>query len=127
MDGAAGAGIELGEIAALNARTVTLYGRVSFDPDQSNAWKLGERLRRERRAGVLMDYSHCVLHHTLEQYAATAHALAGALPKGIRVAYQFAPANMVHAAYMTKQFHKAGFAAGAFATRAEAEAFLGAP
>jgi len=116
--------IVLGELADLNVRTIKLVGRVPFDPEQSNAWKLAERLRREARAGVLMDYSECVLDHTLEQYTKTAQALAAAFPDGVRIAYCFAPANMVHAAFITKQFHKAGFAAAAFSTREAAIEFL---
>lgn len=116
--------IVLGEIPELNVRTVKLIGRVPYDPDNANAWRLGERLRREGRRGVIMDYSECVLDHTLAEYGKTASVLAQSFPPGVRIAYIFAPANFVHAAFLTKQLAKAGFPAAAVATHEQAVVFL---
>ncbi len=114
----------LGEIPELNVRTVKLIGRVPYDPENTNAWKLGERLRREARSGVIMDYSECVLDHTLSEYAKAASVLAQSFPPGVRIAYIFAQPNFVHAAFLTKQLARAGFPAGAFPTREAAIRFL---
>ncbi|XBQ15110.1 MAG: hypothetical protein ABL308_09065 [Oceanicaulis sp.] len=99
------------ELDGANVFVVRLIGRNRVQDSRENALKLCERMVREGRDGLIMDYRQCRLDHTLAQFEEVAAIFAHNLPEGLRVAYVHAPENFMHAARMTKVLHKAGFPA----------------
>jgi hypothetical protein len=112
------------EIEAANALVVRLIGRNRIEHSRENARKLAERMHREKRRALIMDYRQCALDHTVSQFAEVAEIFATAFPPGLRVAYVYAPENFMHAALMTKRLAKNGFPARATADFDEAVAFV---
>lgn len=92
-----------------------------------NARKLAERCAREGRDAIILDYSQCALEHTLEQFGQVGEVFCVHMPRNVRIAYVYGAGNMMHALYMTRILHKAGFAARAFNNWKDAEAFARAP
>ena len=90
---------------------VRLIGRNSVTASRENAVTLAERMVREGRDGLIMDYRQCTLDHTLAEFEEVGRIFAANFPEGLRVAYVHAPENFMHAARMTKILHKAGFPA----------------
>lgn len=107
-----------------NALVITLIGRNKVAQSVQNARLLCERMAREERDGLIMDYRRCALDHTVAQFSEVAAIFAENLPKGVRIGYVYAPENFMHAATMTKQLAKAGFAARAFNNFEDAAAFV---
>jgi hypothetical protein len=107
-----------------NALVITLIGRNTVADSRENATRLCERMHREERAGLIMDYRRCALDHTVAQFAEIAEVFAGGMPPGVRIAYVYGQANFMHAATMTKQLAKAGFPARAFNDFDGAAAFV---
>lgn len=100
-----------------------LIGRNTVRNSRDNALRLSERMVREKRDGLVMDYRECQLDHTLAEFEEVGRIFAQNLPAGLRVAYVYAPENFMHAARMTKILHKAGFPARCTAGFDEAAAF----
>lgn len=107
-----------------NALVISLIGRNKVAESRENARKLCERMAREERDGLIMDYRRCALDHTVAQFSEVAVIFSENLPKGVRIAYVYAPENFMHAAVMTKQLAKAGFPARAFNNFDDAAAFV---
>ena len=107
-----------------NALVITLVGRNKIEESRANATRLCERMHREERAGLVMDYRRCALDHTVAQFAEIAEIFAAGMPAGVRIAYIYGEANFIHAATMTKQLAKAGFPARAFTDFEAAAAFV---
>jgi hypothetical protein len=97
-----------------NALVISLIGRNRVEDSRENARRLCERMAREERDGLVMDYRGCALDHTVAQFSEVAAIFAENMPAGVRIAYVYAPENFMHAATMTKQLAKAGFPARAF-------------
>ncbi|GGE40212.1 hypothetical protein GCM10011367_13310 [Marinicauda pacifica] len=116
--------LERSELGELNVFCVKLIGTNRYKESRANAEKLCDRLVRENRAGLLMDYTQCTLDHTTEQFAEIVTLFSARVPKSCVIAYVFAPENMMHALLMTKRLHQAGFTAGAFPVFEKAEEFL---
>ncbi len=106
------------------ALVISLIGRNKVAESRENARKLCERMAREERDGLIMDYRRCALDHTVAQFSEVAVIFAENMPKGVRIAYVYAPENFMHAAVMTKQLAKAGFPARAFKTFEDAAEFV---
>lgn len=107
-----------------NALVISLIGRNRVDESRTNAVKLCERMHREEREGLIMDYRRCALDHTVAQFSEVADIFAQNLPTGVRIGYVYAPENFMHAATMTKQLARAGFAARAYNNFDDAAAFV---
>ena len=107
-----------------NALVISLIGRNRVSESRENAVRLCERMHREARDGLIMDYRRCALDHTVAQFSEVAGIFAEQLPAGVRIAYVYAPENFMHAATMTKQLARAGFPARAFKTFEDAAAFV---
>lgn len=107
-----------------NALVISLIGRNRVAESRANAEKLCERMHREGRDGLIMDYRRCALDHTVSQFSEVASIFATHLPPGIRIAYVYAPENFMHAAMMTRELAKADFVARAFSTFEDAAAFI---
>lgn len=116
--------LERFELEGANVFCARLIGVNRFSQSRENAQSLAARVVREQRDGFILDYSACTLDHTVEQFGQIADIFIASLPAHVRIAYVYGPANMVHAAHMTRRLAKAGFAAGAFARWEEAEAFV---
>jgi hypothetical protein len=97
-----------------NALVISLIGRNRVEDSRENARRLCERMAREERDSLIMDYRRCALDHTVAQFSEVAAIFAENMPAGVRIAYVYAPENFMHAATMTKQLAKAGFPARAF-------------
>jgi hypothetical protein len=110
-----------------NALVITLIGRNTVDDSRGNAARLCERMHREERTGLIMDYRRCALDHTVAQFAEIAEIFVAGMPKGARIAYVYGQANFMHAATMTKQLAKAGFPARAFSDFDDAAEFVRQP
>ncbi|PWE17556.1 hypothetical protein DDZ18_07750 [Marinicauda salina] len=116
--------IERSELPDANVFCVRLIGSNVYVESEANARTLVERLVREERDGLIMDYRECVLGHTLEEFAAVAHIFVGGLAgRRIRVAYVYGQGNMMHALYMTKLMQEGGLDARAFERWEDAEEF----
>lgn len=111
------------ELDGANVFVVRLIGRNTVRNSRDNALLLSERMEREKRDGLIMDYRECQLDHTLAEFEEVGRIFARNLPAGLRVAYVYAPENFMHAARMTKILHKAGFPARCTAGFDEAAAF----
>lgn len=111
------------ELEGANVFCARLIGVNRVKDSLVNAQKLAERCVREERDAIVLDYSQCALEHTLEQFGKVAEVFCSHMPHKIRIAYVYGQANMMHAVYMTKLLHKAGFAARAFNNWDDAEAF----
>ena len=107
-----------------NVLVISLIGRNPVRESLANAEKLCERMHREEREGLIMDYRRCSLDHTVAQFAEVAGIFAEKLPAGVRIAYVYAPENVMHAATMTKQLARAGLPARAFDNFDAAAAFV---
>lgn len=116
--------LERSELGELNVFCVKLIGVNRYKESRANAAMLCDRLVRENRAGLLLDYTQCTLDHTTEQFAEIVSIFAERVPKTCVIAYVFAPENMMHALLMTKRLHQAGYTAGAFPASGKAEEFL---
>lgn len=99
------------ELEGANTCVVRLIGRNTVRESRVNAVRLAERMGREGRRALIMDYRRCTLDHTLAEFEEVGRIFAGRFPAGLRVAYVHGPANFMHAARMTKILHKAGFPA----------------
>ena len=106
-----------------NVFCARLKGPYRFEESLENAKKLAERLTREARAAVILDYTEAVLAHTLEQFASVGDVFIEHAPKTCRFAYVFGDGNVMHAAAMTKRLKRAGFEAAAFPDWEQAEAY----
>lgn len=111
------------ELEGANVFVVRLIGRNTVKDSRENARLLAERMVREARDGLIMDYRQCMLDHTLAEFEEIGRVFAANFPPGLRVAYVHAPENFMHAARMTKILHKAGFPARATADFDQAAAF----
>ncbi|MGJ3230301.1 MAG: hypothetical protein ACFE0P_00715 [Oceanicaulis sp.] len=111
------------ELEGANVFVVRLIGRNTVKASRENAVTLAERMVRENRSGLIMDYRQCTLDHTLAEFEEVGRIFAQHFPAGLRVAYVYAPENFMHAARMTKILHKAGFPARATSDFEEAAAF----
>ncbi|MEQ8405122.1 MAG: hypothetical protein RKE49_08485 [Oceanicaulis sp.] len=111
------------ELEGSNVVVVRLVGRNTVKESRANAVKLAERMVREGRDGLIMDYRQCTLDHTLAEFEEVGRVFAANFPEGLRVAYVHAPENFMHAARMTKILHKAGFPARCTQAFEEAAAF----
>ena len=111
------------ELEGANVFVVRLIGRNTVTDSRENALTLAQRMVREERAGLIMDYRQCTLDHKLEEFEEVGRVFAANFPAGLRVAYVYAPHNFVHAARMTKILHQAGFPARCTADFDEAAAF----
>lgn len=120
---ASGFELERFELEGANVFCVRLIGRNAVAESLDNARRLAERVERENREAVILDYRQCSLDHTLEQYEQVAQVFIDALPRTVRFAYVYAQSNIMHALFMTKQLHRAGIAARAFDDWDAAEAF----
>ena len=107
-----------------NALVITLIGRNKSASSLENARKLCERMAREERDGLIMDYRRCILDHSVSEFSAVAAVFAEHMPPGVRIAYVYAPENFMHAALMTKNLAKAGYPARACQTFDDAAAFV---
>lgn len=107
-----------------NALVISLIGRNRVEESRQNALRLCERMVREERTGLIMDYRRCTLDHTVAQFSEVATIFAENMPPGARIGYVYAPENFMHAATMTKQLAKAGFPARAFNSFDDAAAFV---
>jgi hypothetical protein len=107
-----------------NALVISLVGRNRVEESRENAVRLCQRMHREEREGLIMDYRRCALDHTVSQFADVASIFAEQLPSAVRIGYVYAPENFMHAATMTKQLAKAGFPARAFNNFEDAAAFV---
>lgn len=102
---------------------IRLVGRNRIDDSLTNASKLSARLHREQRTGLIMDYRECALDHTVAQFSEVAEVFASEMPETLRIAYIYAPSNMMHALMMTKRLAGSGRPARAFTGWDEAETF----
>ncbi len=107
-----------------NALVISLIGRNRVDESRQNAQRLCERMAREERDGLIMDYRRCALDHTVAQFTEVAEIFAENMPAGVRIGYVYAPENFMHTATMTKKLAKAGFAARAFNNFEDAATFV---
>lgn len=115
--------IESFELDGANVFCARLAGVNRHEESRANAQKLAERLARENRDGVILDYTDCTLDHTVEQFAAIADIFIARVPRTCRIAYVYGPANMMHALLMTKRLSASGYLARAFDRWAAAEDF----
>lgn len=99
------------ELEGANVYVVRLIGRNTVRESRENAVRLAERMVREGRNGLIMDYRQCTLEHTLAEFEEVGRVFAAHFPTGLRVAYVYAQSNFMHAARMTKILHKAGYPA----------------
>lgn len=111
------------ELDGANVFCARLIGVNRVQESLANAQRLAERCVREEREAIILDYRECALEHTLEQFAKVGGVFAQHMPQGVRIAYVYGPQNMMHAVYMTKLLHKAGFRARAFDNWDDAETF----
>lgn len=88
-----------------------------------NAERLSQRVVDEGRDAIILDYSQCKLEHKLEEFVKVGEVFARHMPVHVRMSYVYGPSNMMHAVYMTKMLHKAGFKARAFDNWDDAERF----
>ncbi len=110
------------ELEDANVFCARLRGPYRYEESLGNAKRLAERLTRENRAAVILDYTEAVLAHTLEQFAEVSDVFIAHAPKTCRFVYVFGNGNMMHAAAMTKRLKKGGFEAAAFPDWEQAEA-----
>ena len=115
--------LERFELEDANVFCARLKGPYRYEESLANAKRLAERLTREARGAVILDYTEAVLAHTLEQFAAVGDVFIAYAPKSCRFAYVFGDGNMMHAATMTKRLKKGGFEAAAFPDWEQAEAY----
>lgn len=99
------------ELEGADVFVVRLIGRNTVKSSRENAVSLAERMVREKRAGLIMDYRQCTLDHTLAEFEEVGRIFAANFPEGLRVAYVHSAENFMHAARMTKILYKAGFPA----------------
>lgn len=116
--------LERFELDGANVFCVRLFGVNRFAQSRENAAALAERLVREGRDGLILDYRACTLDHTIEQFAEIAAIFIARVPKECRIAYVYGPDNMMHAVVMTKRLKAAGYRAAAFADWDGAEYFV---
>lgn len=116
--------VERFELEGANVFCARLIGINRHAESRENAQMLAERLVRETRDGLILDYTACTLDHTVEQFAQIADIFIAAVPPACRIAYVYGPDNMMHAVMMTKRLARAGFAAAAFSGWDEAEGFV---
>ncbi|TGY90011.1 hypothetical protein E5163_02450 [Marinicauda algicola] len=115
--------LERFELEGANVFCARLLGVNRFAQSRENAAALAERLVREQRDGLILDYRACTLDHTIEQFAEIAEIFIARVPKTCRIAYVYGPDNMMHALVMTKRLKAAGYPAAAFADWEGAEGF----
>lgn len=116
--------LERFELDGANVFCARLIGTNRYAESRENARMLAERLVREKRDGLILDYSACTLDHTIEQFAAISEIFIAGVPARVRIAYVYGPDNMMHALMMTKRLMKGGLAARAFPGWDAAEAFV---
>lgn len=116
--------LERFELNGTNVFCARLIGVNHHAESRQNAQMLSERLVREKRDGLILDYTDCTLDHTVEQFSQIAEIFIAHVPKTCRFAYVYGPGNMMHALMMTKRLARAGFAAAAFAEWSDAETFV---
>ena len=115
---------ERSELPDANVFCVRLIGANVYTESETNARTLVDRLVREDRDGLIMDYRDCAPGHTLEQFAAVAHIFIGGLAgRNVRVAYVYGEAAMMHALYITRLMQEGGLEARAFERWKDAENF----
>lgn len=107
-----------------NVLVISLIGRNRVADSLENARRLCERMVREEREGLIMDYRRCLLDHTVAQFLEVADIFKENMPAGVRIAYVYASANLTHATTMTRQLAKAGFPARACNNFDDAAAFV---
>ncbi|AZU04829.1 hypothetical protein X907_2314 [Glycocaulis alkaliphilus] len=115
--------IERFELEGANVFCARLIGTHRLKDSLVNAQRLAERVVRENRDAVILDYSQCQLEHKLEEFIRVGDLFVRHMPAHVRFSYVYHASNMMHAAYMTKILHKAGFKARAFGNWADAERF----
>ncbi|MGP1276441.1 MAG: hypothetical protein ACQRW7_13590 [Caulobacterales bacterium] len=111
------------ELEGANVFCARLIGTNRVRDSLANARRLAERVIAENRDAILLDYRQCALEHTLEEFVQVGGVFVEAMPRHVRMSYVYSPANMMHAVYMTKMLHKAGFKARAFDNWDAAERF----
>lgn len=111
------------ELEGANVFCARLVGVNRVRDSLVNARKLAERCVNEGREAIILDYRECALEHTLEQFGQVGEVFCAHMPRSVRMAYVYGAGNMMHALYMTRILHKAGFAARAFNNWEDAEAF----
>lgn len=115
--------LERFELDGANVFCARLIGVNRVGESLQNARRLCERIAREARQAVILDYRQCALDHTLEEYEQVARVLADELPRPLRFAYVYGPGNIMHALFMTKALARAGVTARAFDNWEAAETF----
>lgn len=115
--------VERFELDGANVFCARLIGINRVKDSLVNAQRLCERIVREQRDGVILDYSQCKLEHKLDEFVKVGGVFAAHMPAHVRMCYVYGPSNMMHAVYMTKMLFKAGFKARAFDNWADAERF----
>ncbi len=119
----AGLSLDRFELDGANVFCTRLIGVNRVQESLENALRLAERCAREKRDAIILDYRECALEHTLEQFAKVGGVFARHMPQSVRIAYVYGPQNLMHAVYMTKMLHNAGFKARAFDNWDDAESF----
>ncbi|MFC4725113.1 hypothetical protein AB6B38_08215 [Glycocaulis abyssi] len=115
--------IERFELEDANVFCARLIGTHRVKDSLINAQRLSERVVRENRDAIILDYTQCKLEHSLEEFIKIGELFVQHMPAHVRIGYVYGPSNMMHAAYMTKMLHKAGFKARAFDNWDDAERF----
>ena len=85
---------------AINTLVIELHGDNRYSVSKVNAGKLVERVAREGRSGVVIDYRDCVLGHQMA--------------RDLQFAYVFADAQVAHIILMTRALKAAGIRASGF-------------
>ena len=115
--------LERFELDGANLFCARLRGVNRVRDSLANAQSLAERVVREQRDAIILDYSQCALEHTLEEFVRVGGVFAEHMPRHVRMSYVYGPSNMMHAVYMTKMLYQAGFKARAFDNWDDAERF----